>query len=412
MHIEPSRSAYASRVSHPRVVESFLKISELWGPSGDEKVVADHVVDQFQRLNIPGATISVDDTAEAAHSNTGNVIIDIPASPDAPSNTPAIGLFFHMDRVPAQAPTLTADNKVPLVVEADGDIHSKDYQTNIAADDRAGYAEIKEAIQTVQENHLAHGRIVVVGFTREEVDGAGAHNIDSKHLEGLQYGFYMDAEATNELMRGGATINSWQARVEGKAAHAGVNPQAGLSAIQGANIAIANMGQLGLVKEGQTLNVSNIVGGVFGEDGSAVTNIIPDKCVVSGEFRGITPTDIQELETKITSSFAKAEKELGVKVNLHMESEQGFYLPDEAPVVGFAQKSMRNAGLQPELTFSLGGSDAGPLNNIKHLPTVLLGNGVQEEHTVHEHINTSALLEGSRVVVSLIQQAVDSAPKV
>jgi hypothetical protein len=46
MRIEPSCSTYASRVSYPRVVESLLKISELWGPSGEEKVVADHVVDQ------------------------------------------------------------------------------------------------------------------------------------------------------------------------------------------------------------------------------------------------------------------------------------------------------------------------------------------------------------------------------
>jgi tripeptide aminopeptidase len=398
--------AYASHVNRQRVTDSFLSVAKLWGPSGEEKVVADAIVDQFQAMGIPGATITVDDTAAKTHSNTGNVIIDIPASPDAPADAPALGLFFHMDRVPAQAPTLAPDDTIELVVEENGDIHSKDYQTNIAADDRAGYAEIKEAIHIVQEQGLTHGRIVVIGFTREEIDGAGAHEIDPKHLQGLDYGYYMDAEATNELMRGGATIASWQATVRGKAAHSGVNPQAGISAVAAAASAIGHMGSLGYVQEGQTLNVSNIVGGTTESDGGAVYNMIPDKCQVAGEFRGVTPEDIASLDGKVRGAFARAEKDFGVQTSLEMVSEPGFYLADSEPVVQFGAKAMRAAGLEPNLTFSMGGSDASPLNNVKGLPTVLLGNGVSQEHTVEEHINVDDLVQGSKVLVSLIEQAV------
>ena len=398
--------AYASHVNRQRVTDTFLSVAKLWGPSGEEKVVADAVVDQFQAMGIPGATITVDDTGPKTHSNTGNVIIDIPASPDAPADAPALGLFFHMDRVPAQAPTLAPDDTIELVVEEDGDIHSKDHQTNIAADDRAGYAEIKEAINIVHEQGLKHGRIVVIGFTREEIDGAGAHEIDPKYLEGLKYGYYMDAEDTSELMRGGATISSWQATVRGKAAHSGVNPQAGISAIAAATSAIGQMGPLGYVQEGQTLNVSNIQGGVTESDGSPVYNMVPDKCQVAGEFRGVTPDDIASLEGKVRGSFAQAEKDFGVQVSLQMNSEPGFYLADSEPVVQFGAKAMRNAGVEPNLTFSMGGSDASPLNNVKGLPTVLLGNGVSQEHTVEEHINVNDLVKGSRVLVSLIEQAV------
>lgn len=398
--------AYASHVNRQRVTDSFLSVAKLWGPSGEEKVVADAVVDQFQAMGIPGATITVDDTAAKTHSNTGNVIIDIPASPDAPADATALGLFFHMDRVPAQAPTLAPNDTIELVVEDNGDIHSKDYQTNIAADDRAGYAEIKEAIQIVQEQGLTHGRIVVIGFTREEIDGAGAHEIDPKHLQGLDYGYYMDAEATNELMRGGATIASWQATVRGKAAHSGVNPQAGISAVAAAASAIGQMGPLGYVQEGQTLNVSNVVGGTTESDGGPVYNMIPDKCQVAGEFRGVTPEDIASLDGKVRGAFARAEKDFGVQTSLEMVSEPGFYLADSEPVVQFGAKAMRAAGLEPNLTFSMGGSDASPLNNVKGLPTVLLGNGVSQEHTVEEHINVDDLVQGSKVLVSLIEQAV------
>ena len=397
---------YASHVNRQRVTDTFLSVAKLWGPSGEEKVVADAIVDQFEAMQISGATITVDDTGPRTHSNTGNVIIDIPASPDAPANAPALGLFFHMDRVPAQAPTLAPDDTIELVVEENGDIHSKDHQTNIAADDRAGYAEIKEAIHIVQEQGLTHGRIVVVGFTREEVDGAGAHEIDPKYLQGLQYGYYMDAEDTAELMRGGATITSWQATVRGKAAHSGVNPQAGISAIAAASSAIGQMGPLGYVREGQTLNVSNVLGGTTEGDGSPVYNVIPDKCQVAGEFRGVTPQDNAELEGKVRNAFTQAENDYGVQVGLEMNSEPGFYLADSEPVVQFGAKAMRKAGLEPNLTFSMGGSDASPLNNIKGLPTVLLGNGVSQEHTVDEHINVDDLVKGSKVLVSLIEQAV------
>jgi len=398
--------AYSSHVNRQRVTDTFLSVAKLWGPSGEEKVVADAIVDQFEAMQLPGATITVDDTGPRTHSNTGNVIIDIPASADAPADAPALGLFFHMDRVPAQAPTLAPDNTIELVVEENGDIHSKDYQTNIAADDRAGYAEIKEAIQIVQEQGLTHGRIVVVGFTREEVDGAGAHEIAPEYLQGLDYGYYMDAEDTAELMRGGATITSWQATVRGKAAHSGVNPQAGISAIAATSSAIGQMGPLGYVQEGQTLNVSNVLGGTTESDGSPVYNVVPDKCQVAGEFRGVTPEDNASLEGKVRNAFARAETDFGVQVSLEMNREPGFYLADSEPVVQFGARAMRKAGLEPNLTFSMGGSDASPLNNIKGLPTVLLGNGVSQEHTVDEHINVDDLVKGSKVLVSLIEQAV------
>ncbi len=299
------------------------------------------------------------------------------------------------------------DNTIELVVEEDGDIHSKDHQTNIAADDRAGYAEIKEALDIVNERGLKHGRIVVIGFTREEIDGAGAHEIDPKYLKGLDYGYYMDAEDNAELMRGGATITSWQATVRGKAAHSGVNPKAGISAIAAATDAIGHMGPLGYVGEGQTLNVSNVLGGATESDGSPIYNVIPDKCQVAGEFRGVTPEDIASLEGKVRGAFAQTELDHGVQTELQMSQEPGFYLADSEPVVQFGAAAMRRAGLEPNLTFSMGGSDASPLNNIKGLPTVLLGNGVHEEHTINEHINVSNLVEGSKVLVSLIEQAAE-----
>lgn len=398
--------SYTTGVNRQRVFESFKAVAELWAPSGQEKIVADKIVDEFKSLDLPGAKVMVDETGPASQSDTGNVIFDIPATPDAPANAPGIGLFFHMDRVPARAEGVPADEPVKLALDADGKIHSQGYRTNISADDRAGYAEIREALQVIKDNKLPHGRLLVVGFTNEETTSGGAANIDKKHFEGINYGYAMDGGDIEELMRGGSAITTWQADIHGKAAHSGVEPEKGVSAIQGATDGVANLGKLGLVKEGQTLNVAYIKGGTAEDNGDPLYNVIPDHCFVAGEFRALTPQDQTELTDKVNGAFAKAQKDRNVDVKVTMQTEAGFYLPDDAAVVKFAEAGMLRAGVTATKTFEMAGSDASPLNAEKGLPTVLLGNGVQQMHTVQEHINIADLEKGSQVILGLIQQGV------
>lgn len=394
-------------VNSQRVLHTFKSVAELWGPSGQEKVVADEIVRQMKDLDLPGAKVFVDETGPGSHSDTGNVIVDIPPSLDAPADSPALGLFFHMDRVPARANGVPEDEPVKIALDADGKIHSQDYRTNIAADDRAGYAEIHEALAVLKENQLTHGRIVMVGLTREEVDSYGAVHIDSKHLDGVKYGFALDGSDINELMRGGCSITDFQAEIAGKAAHSGMEPEKGISAIAAATTAIGHLGQLGKVKEGQTLNVAYIQGGQLGADGTPVYNVIPDHAFVGGEFRSLTPNDLTELKQKVEGAFAQAQQESGAEIKLTMTTDAGFYLDDQAPVVTFAQKAMASVGVVAEKTYRMGGSDAGPLNLEKGLPTVLLGNGVHDEHTVQEHIYLQDMAKGAEVVLGLIKTAVE-----
>ena len=63
-----------------------------------------------------------------------------------------------------------------------------------------------------------------------------------------------------------------------------------------------------------------------------------------------------------------------LRTKLDVVTEPGFYFPDNAPIVQFAMAGMRAAGVEPKLTNVMGGSDANPLNAVKGLPTVVLGN--------------------------------------
>jgi tripeptide aminopeptidase len=81
---------------------------------------------------------------------------------------------------------------------------------------------------------------------------------------------------------GGITVRApshetFKAVFRGRAAHAGVEPERGRSAIQAAAKAIAAM-QLGRLDEETSANIGMISGGVG-------TNIVPDLCVVEGECR-------------------------------------------------------------------------------------------------------------------------------
>lgn len=391
-----------SLVNQQRIVNRFLSVTQIWAPSGKEKAVADKVVHDYKAMNIPGMKITVDDSAPRTGSDSGNVIVDIPATPDAPKDAKAIGLFFHMDQVPARAAGVPADEPVKVVLDADG-FHSQGWRTNIGADDRCGLSEIEEAVQAIEENHIAHGPIRVIGFTREETGLDGARELDPKYLKGLDYGFEIDAENIGEIMRGGASIYHWEANLKGLSAHAGVHPEQGKSAIEAAAFAINHMGKLGKVSETQTLNVSNISGGILGEDGNPVTNAIPDRAFVAGEFRGVTPQELESLQKTVAGSFEAAAKATGVTYTLNFGKMDGFYLDDNAPAVKFAVQAMQTAGVAPEKTSSMGGIDGNYINS-KGLPTVGIGDGGHNEHTVKEYTTWGELVKGTAVVMTLIAQ--------
>ena len=70
------------------------------------------------------------------------------------------------------------------------------------------------------------------------------------------------------------------------------------------------------------------------------------------------------------------------------------------PSVVEAQRAIRSLGLAPELKTSNGGLDANWLS-ARWLPTVTLGAGQQEVHTVNERLDIAAFVQGCRVALAL-----------
>ena len=77
-----------------------------------------------------------------------------------------------------------------------------------------------------------------------------------------------------------------------------------------------------------------------------------------------------------------------------------FKLPEDSPALKHAKRAAESVGLKPDVVFSNGGLDANWL--VKHgIPTVTIGAGQNEVHTVDEFVDVPEFLNGCRLAVAL-----------
>ena len=82
----------------------------------------------------------------------------------------------------------------------------------------------------------------------------------------------------------------------------------------------------------------------------------------------------------------------------HVKAYPPFNLADDAPVVQRAAKALEALGIKPNLMFSPGGLDANWLD--KHgIPTVTIGAGQREVHTVKEYVELDEYVIGCKIAV-------------
>jgi di/tripeptidase len=173
-------------VDKDKVKDLFLELAQIPAATGNERKVADTLKEKLAAL---GYTPREDDAKSATDGNTGNLLLDIPATvPDAP------GLIFmaHMDTVDL------AQGVKPQI--RDGVIYS-DGSTALGADDRAGCAEILEALRLMKENDVPHGPIQIIFTVGEEGGLLGSSALKREDVHG-QLGFAVDSFHPNDIFWG------------------------------------------------------------------------------------------------------------------------------------------------------------------------------------------------------------------
>src|SRR5262245_22279974 len=239
-----------------RLREEFLELVSIPSLSRREGAVARRLADILRAM---GASVEVDDAGDRVGGDTGNILARFAGS--QPAAAPIL-LSSHMDTVgPAAA--------VHPVVE--GDVIHTDGTSVLGGDDKAGIVAILEAIRTARERAIPHGDIEVLLTICEETGLLGAKHFDVGRLRARR-GIVLDVDGVSELIVRAPAANRMTFTVHGLAAHAGMCPEHGLSALQMAAQAVVGM-RLGRIDADTTANLGVIQGGL-------ATNIVPDRVVI------------------------------------------------------------------------------------------------------------------------------------
>jgi tripeptide aminopeptidase len=344
----------------------------------------------------------VEDTAQKRSpyvGDCGNLIVKLPGTVRGPRRL----LMAHLDTVPicvGSKPVRRGDRIV-----------SKDPRTALGADDRAGVSVLLTALTEIRRHKLPHPPLTFVWPVQEEVGLLGVRYMDLKKLGDPKLCFNWDGGASDVATvgaTGGVEVNI---RIVGLASHAGARPEHGISAIGVAGMAIADLvanGWHGLIVKGGSTGTSNI-GVVSGGD---ATNVVTPETTLRAEVRSHDPKFRKQIIAAYKAAFEKAAKSLKndvgatgrIEFNV-FEKYESFRIADDSPVVQTAMRAIELTGLTPAIRTTNGGLDANWLT-AHGFPTVTLGCGQQDVHTVAESLHVPSYLDACRIALALATAAV------
>lgn len=359
----------ATLVNEDRVLFTFLDLVQTDHRSGAEQVLAQRIVTRLRALGLKAGT-----------DKSGNVIAHL-----AGEGTPIL-LNAHLDSV---------DPCTGVVPVVEGGIIRSDGRTVLGADDLSGVAAILEALQVVAEKKIRHRPVEVVLTVEEETGLGGSKNLNYAEIK-AQMGIALDASGPfGAIIIAAPSHNMFSATVLGKAAHAGVAPEEGISAIRVAAEAIARM-PLGRIDAETTANIGLIRGGI-------ATNIVADRVELEGEARSRDERKLRQQITAMNDALEAAARAYGAEVKVQTQrAYNGFTLSAEDDIVRLAAEAVRAVGVAPRLEASGGGSDIN-IFNAHGIACTNLSTGMMHAHTTEEWIAVEDLLRCSRAVLHLIR---------
>ena len=358
----------------------FVGLAGIRSPSRDEREIADAVT---AFLRGTGFEVEEDESAAVTGCACGNLIVRVPGRGEG---TP-IALCAHLDTVPLErAPTVVVEGGV---VRSDG-------QTILGADDKAAVAALLMVARDLAADAPACD-VELVFTAGEEIGLQGAKGLAPDALRAATV-FVLDSEgAPGTVITSAPTLKAVDAEFRGIAAHAGIEPENGRSAVLAAARAVSAM-QLGRLGDDTTANVGLI------EGGSAV-NVVPGRCTVRGEVRSRDEARLAAQLEQLLEAITLAATETGVDVEVDVHEEfRGYRHAADALPLRIASAAIAEVGLEPRLIGGGGGSDSNVFN-ARGLPAVTLGVGFEFVHSPREQIALVSLERTYRLAHALVRAA-------
>ena len=351
-----------------RMIEHFMEMVKIDSESGNEENFINYLKTEFEKLG-----------GEAVKDSYGNLVVKFPAKNS--DITEPILFSCHAD-------TVKPGIGIEPVIE-DGVIKSKG-NTILAADDKAGIAELFEALRTAE----IYPPLEIAISREEEVGLHGVKNLDYSLLSAKR-GFLLDNDTLDTIVIGGPSYFAIDVSIKGRSAHAGMEPEKGINAILAAANAISSL-TLGRLDHETTANVGVINGGM-------IRNGVPDSVTFLAECRSLDHEKGVELAKEMETIIRDKVTETGAEVEIKIDNLcKAVDIPEDSWTVEQSKKALRSVGVEAETTFITGFTDASIYNN-KGIEMAVVGIGAKLEHSTEEHIHIDDMIKAKDMVIELMR---------
>ena len=362
----------ASEAEKARLAELFTELCRIPSPFGHERACADRVIAELARMGLA-----------AEEDEHGNLLARVPGRSDR-----SLLLCAHLDTVETEAPI------EPVLVEGGWE---NAHDGILGADNKAAVAVMMETARRATVEGSPVG-IELLFTVSEENALAGAKAFDASVLES-DFGYVFDhATPIGEVVTASPTYFRLAAEFHGRAAHAGIRPEAGRSAILAAAQAIAHM-PLGRIEEQTTANVGSIQGG------AGSTNIVPERCSLLAETRSLDPSRVEDVVSGMVDAIHDGAAHAECDVDVVSERLFiGYRQKPSTPAIVAAEAALSACGYEPKRIVTGGGSDANVLE-AGGFTCVNLANGTERNHEPTERVAVAALEGMLDVAFALLDEA-------
>ena len=356
-------------IERDRLVKTFCEIASIDSPSGEEEEMAVDLVRRLEALDL-----------EVTRDAYGNVIA-------GNGREDPLLLSAHMD---------TVEPGRGIKPRVEGDRIVSDGTTILGGDCKAGVAAILEALEAMKEDGTPQIPFQVA-FTREEETGLiGARNLDFSMITAKEAIVFDGEGPVSRITSASPTYIGFDIEITGRAAHAGVEPEKGLSAIRIAAEIVTRLPQ-GRLDGETTFNVGRIEGGT-------VRNAVPENTLVRGEFRSHNFETLDGVRMQVDEAVNEVRRlfpEAEIQNHLHTEFE-AYAIAEDDDAVKRVARTLRSLGLEPEMWASGGGTD-GNVFRRRGIGSVVVGMADSGMHTVREFVTISDLVDAARMCEAMLK---------
>ncbi|MFA8341482.1 MAG: M20/M25/M40 family metallo-hydrolase [Rhodothermaceae bacterium] len=351
-----------------RMIDQFMEMVQINSESGNEAEFISYLKPEFEKV---GAEVTIDDY--------GNLFARIEEK--GCSGKEAVLMSCHAD-------TVQPGNNIEPVL-ADGVIRSKG-NTILGADDKAGIAELLEALRIAE----VHPPVEIAVSREEEVGLLGVKEFDYSKITAKK-GYLLDNDTLETIIIGGPSYYAIDVTIKGRSAHAGMEPEKGVNAIQAAAFAISKL-RLGRLDEETTANVGVIKGGI-------IRNGVPEDVTFLAECRSLNHEKAEALADEMKTIIQEEIIKNGSNVEIVIDNKcKAVEISPEAEVVKISKEALKSVGVEAETAFMTGFTDASIHNN-NGIEMAGVGIGAKLEHSTEEHIYVEDMEKAKNMIVEILR---------